>query len=414
VVEHSSDCAPLCRVAQALAPARQPLPHARGVCRLASRDRPSRHCRNRSGSHPGRRGCGERAGRRSRRGGSSGSAWGGRRQQRRCRWGGRASVAGAAAVGLAATAQGGALGAAAGGGAAHGALADHVRQERHSRLGCLCADQHPAGPPNQGLQGMGAAPRLLPLPARRCDARDLLPVGGPQDGVVTEFRGQAVRPSLADMRERSYRAAGESPPARPPPCQLAAPALDLAPSLLGASWRLARRVAGATRRDVGVGRWPVRPASVRRPRLLPVRPASHGRAGCHLPRPLRPPAQPLLLALPVHQGEPRAAQKSGRQPRTRQQPRVPVAAGGPSRSQIPAVHAARAARACPALHATPAPCSSGPALQVLDLDGGEVRLVLCARADIRAGQELSLNYRFAGDGEAMRCACGAPECRGVL
>lgn len=53
--------------------------------------------------------------------------------------------------------------------------------------------------------------------------------------------------------------------------------------------------------------------------------------------------------------------------------------------------------------------------RVLDVDG-EQRLLFVARTDIRAGQELTYNYRFQEEGadQKVRCACGAPNCRGFL
>ena len=46
----------------------------------------------------------------------------------------------------------------------------------------------------------------------------------------------------------------------------------------------------------------------------------------------------------------------------------------------------------------------------------QVRLVFIARADIRAGQELTFDYRFKVEEgvEKVPCRCGAPNCRGSL
>ena len=46
----------------------------------------------------------------------------------------------------------------------------------------------------------------------------------------------------------------------------------------------------------------------------------------------------------------------------------------------------------------------------------QVRLVFIARTDIRAGQELTFDYRFKVEEgvEKVPCRCGAPNCRGSL
>lgn len=53
--------------------------------------------------------------------------------------------------------------------------------------------------------------------------------------------------------------------------------------------------------------------------------------------------------------------------------------------------------------------------QVLEMEDC-VRLAFCARADIRAGQELTYDYRFKEEGndDKVACSCGAPTCRGTL
>lgn len=47
---------------------------------------------------------------------------------------------------------------------------------------------------------------------------------------------------------------------------------------------------------------------------------------------------------------------------------------------------------------------------------GEPRLVFFAKNDIKAGQELTYDYRFKEEEGAnkLRCLCGAPNCRGFL
>lgn len=54
--------------------------------------------------------------------------------------------------------------------------------------------------------------------------------------------------------------------------------------------------------------------------------------------------------------------------------------------------------------------------QVLNFEGGRVRLAFCARTDIRAGQELTFDYRFKEEeaGAKVPCMCGAPNCKGTL
>ena len=46
----------------------------------------------------------------------------------------------------------------------------------------------------------------------------------------------------------------------------------------------------------------------------------------------------------------------------------------------------------------------------------QVRLVFIARTDIKAGQELTFDYRFKEEEgvEKVPCRCGAPNCRGSL
>jgi SET domain-containing protein len=53
--------------------------------------------------------------------------------------------------------------------------------------------------------------------------------------------------------------------------------------------------------------------------------------------------------------------------------------------------------------------------KTLDIDG-KPRLVFVARNDIKAGQELTYDYRFKEEeGEnRVQCACGAPNCKGFL
>ncbi len=43
-------------------------------------------------------------------------------------------------------------------------------------------------------------------------------------------------------------------------------------------------------------------------------------------------------------------------------------------------------------------------------------LVFFARSDIKAGQELTYDYRFKEEDTAdkLQCECGAPNCRGTL
>lgn len=51
--------------------------------------------------------------------------------------------------------------------------------------------------------------------------------------------------------------------------------------------------------------------------------------------------------------------------------------------------------------------------QVLEMDDC-VRLAFCARADIRAGQELTYDYRFKEEGndDKVACSCGRPHAGG--
>ena len=46
----------------------------------------------------------------------------------------------------------------------------------------------------------------------------------------------------------------------------------------------------------------------------------------------------------------------------------------------------------------------------------QVRLAFIARTDIKAGQELTFDYRFKVEEgvEKVPCRCGAPNCRGSL
>ena len=49
--------------------------------------------------------------------------------------------------------------------------------------------------------------------------------------------------------------------------------------------------------------------------------------------------------------------------------------------------------------------------------GGSARIVFLARVEIKPGQELTYDYRFAeeeGEANKVECACGAPTCRGTL
>ncbi len=57
-------------------------------------------------------------------------------------------------------------------------------------------------------------------------------------------------------------------------------------------------------------------------------------------------------------------------------------------------------------------CSNG---QNVDFDG-ESHVVFYTKSDIRAGQELTFDYRFKAeeDSEKVPCYCGAPNCKGFL
>ena len=46
----------------------------------------------------------------------------------------------------------------------------------------------------------------------------------------------------------------------------------------------------------------------------------------------------------------------------------------------------------------------------------QVRLVFIARTDIKAGQELTFDYRWKEEegSQKVTCRCGAPNCRGTL
>ena len=41
-------------------------------------------------------------------------------------------------------------------------------------------------------------------------------------------------------------------------------------------------------------------------------------------------------------------------------------------------------------------------------------ILYMAARDIQAGEELTIDYRFDSDVPAVRCACGAPDCRGTI
>ncbi|KXZ47440.1 hypothetical protein GPECTOR_35g878 [Gonium pectorale] len=61
-------------------------------------------------------------------------------------------------------------------------------------------------------------------------------------------------------------------------------------------------------------------------------------------------------------------------------------------------------------------CAPSLYTKMLEFEGGRVRLAFCARTDIRAGQELTFDYRFREEeGSAkVACHCGAPNCKGTL
>ncbi|GFR43634.1 hypothetical protein Agub_g4734, partial [Astrephomene gubernaculifera] len=61
-------------------------------------------------------------------------------------------------------------------------------------------------------------------------------------------------------------------------------------------------------------------------------------------------------------------------------------------------------------------CAPSLYTKVLEFEGGRVRLVFCARTDIRAGQELTFDYRFREEegADKVPCRCGAPQCKGTL
>ncbi|GLI58735.1 hypothetical protein VaNZ11_000489, partial [Volvox africanus] len=61
-------------------------------------------------------------------------------------------------------------------------------------------------------------------------------------------------------------------------------------------------------------------------------------------------------------------------------------------------------------------CSPSMYTKVLEFEGGGVRLVFLARTDIKAGQELTFDYRFKEEDtdDKVPCRCGAPNCKGTL
>jgi SET domain-containing protein len=54
--------------------------------------------------------------------------------------------------------------------------------------------------------------------------------------------------------------------------------------------------------------------------------------------------------------------------------------------------------------------------QIITDAGGAPHVAFFARSTIRAGQELTFDYRFReeGEGSKVACQCGAPSCRGYL
>ncbi len=54
-----------------------------------------------------------------------------------------------------------------------------------------------------------------------------------------------------------------------------------------------------------------------------------------------------------------------------------------------------------------------PVLQVLTGPSGEPHIAFFARTPLRAGQELTFDYRFReeADTHKVRCQCGAPNCK---
>ena len=45
---------------------------------------------------------------------------------------------------------------------------------------------------------------------------------------------------------------------------------------------------------------------------------------------------------------------------------------------------------------------------------GEKRIVIFAKTPIRAGDEITYDYKFPLEDEKIPCFCGAPTCRGTL
>lgn len=60
-------------------------------------------------------------------------------------------------------------------------------------------------------------------------------------------------------------------------------------------------------------------------------------------------------------------------------------------------------------------CAPSMYTKLLEVEN-EPRLVFFAKNDIKAGQELTYDYRFKEEEGAnkLRCLCGAPNCRGFL
>uniref|UniRef100_A0A7S1U6A6 [histone H3]-lysine(4) N-trimethyltransferase n=1 Tax=Phaeomonas parva TaxID=124430 RepID=A0A7S1U6A6_9STRA len=59
-------------------------------------------------------------------------------------------------------------------------------------------------------------------------------------------------------------------------------------------------------------------------------------------------------------------------------------------------------------------CDPNADALVVDTGAGGRKIVICARRDVMAGEEITYDYKFASEDGKLCCNCGAPNCRGAM
>ncbi len=59
-------------------------------------------------------------------------------------------------------------------------------------------------------------------------------------------------------------------------------------------------------------------------------------------------------------------------------------------------------------------CGPNRICRVMERENKQGHIVIIAKRDIGAGEEITYDHQFAVESEKLMCSCGAPECLGRL